>query len=188
MVPVTQLEVNDAVLKVKGMEYKLAWELAMDEKYGGDISCCIKRFKLYWAWRTVLSCQVVGVNAIGRIAVTDTSTANSLTTLQITVGEEIKPISEAITFGTYTLTQWLAAIAASVNSYQTVYKATSDATKIYITGNCKNAYYGNTLSYENVGEPVTATITDFAGGICKEGCLSDDTLCSLIGKINSACQ
>lgn len=58
MVPVSQIDINEAVMIAKNATYKLAYELTLEQRYGGNIDCCITKLKLLWMYEQALSCQV----------------------------------------------------------------------------------------------------------------------------------
>ena len=70
MAVVTQIEIDEATLIAKTATYKLAAELAVEQKYGGNIDCCIKKLKMLWILTRRISCMngsvltVEGVNCL----------------------------------------------------------------------------------------------------------------------------
>jgi hypothetical protein len=58
MVGPTQTEIDEAIMIAKNATYKLAYELALEQKYGGVIDCCVTKLKLLWMYERALSCQV----------------------------------------------------------------------------------------------------------------------------------
>ena len=60
MVAPTQAEIDEAVMIAKNATYKLAYELGLEQKYGGVIDCCVTKLKLLWMYEQALSCQVSG--------------------------------------------------------------------------------------------------------------------------------
>lgn len=57
MVAPTQAEIDNAVMIAKNATYKLAFELALESKYGGVIDCCVTKLKLLWMYEQALACQ-----------------------------------------------------------------------------------------------------------------------------------
>lgn len=53
----TQETIDVAVMTGKNATYKLAYELALGEKYGDDITCCVTKLKLIWLYTQALICQ-----------------------------------------------------------------------------------------------------------------------------------
>jgi len=55
-----QTDIDEAVLIGKSAAYHLAYELALEVKYGGKMGCCICNLKLLWIWTRHLSCITIG--------------------------------------------------------------------------------------------------------------------------------
>lgn len=81
---ITQTQIDDAVLLAKSASYRLAYELVLDVKYGGNIGCCMCNLKLLWLYTTDLSCikELADADAmLGTPAVTETT--NCLTQVKV---------------------------------------------------------------------------------------------------------
>jgi len=53
---ITQERIDEAVLLGKSSAYHLAYELALEVKFGGTMGCCICNLKLLWLWTNTLAC------------------------------------------------------------------------------------------------------------------------------------
>lgn len=180
---VTQIEINDAVLTVKGMQSSLAWELMKEEEYGGDTSCCMFRLGLLWLWRRALSCQVVEKKSTATILIQIGGAPHSAT-IQIFVNKI--SISGFVTGSTgSTATAWMQLLVTSINAYQTTYFASFDGTNIILNGGDGSELL---VTSSTTWPGVVITTTDFSGYVAANGCLSDAEIKSLIGKINVLCQ
>lgn len=54
---ITQAQIDDAILTAKGAGYKLAYELVLEENYGGKVDCCYNKLTLIWLWFDALACE-----------------------------------------------------------------------------------------------------------------------------------
>lgn len=54
---ITQDQIDDAILTGKGAGYKLAYELVLEENYGGKVECCYNKLNLIWMWVDALACE-----------------------------------------------------------------------------------------------------------------------------------
>ena len=180
----TQDIIDNAVLKIKTMQYKLNWELVKEEEYGGDISCCMTRLKLLWLWRRTLSCQQLAVPATGTIMLVE---VEPMADLWINVFVDEVSISGIISSTTISdQVAFMNYMVGIINTYQSVYKATYDHDNQWIVISAGNSNHTLTATYGNGAEPVT--ITNFVGGSIRKGCLSDDQIKDLIGDINVMCK
>lgn len=190
MVPITQLEIDTAVLKIKTMQYKLNWELVKEEQYGGDTSCCMTRLKLLWLWRRTLSCQKQKIKATGKISVNRIAYPGNTVTYQVLVnGVAISDnLSHHISGPSPgNVVAILTDIVNSINSYQSVYVAglVSNGSDSYIIliGRVTNL---DIISYNTTGIMIfdTVQMTNAVTG----GCLTDEKIKDLIGDINIMCK
>ena len=55
----TQDKIDEAVLIAKSATYRLAYEIALEVKYGGKMGCCICNLRLIKLWANVLSCITI---------------------------------------------------------------------------------------------------------------------------------
>lgn len=189
---VTQTEIDNAVILGKSAVAKLASELALERKYGGNIDCCLCTLGVLWGWVQVLSCQREVVEdseevlAIGYIKF-DTAVVQNV----INIFVDGVNISGDVTLGSTNVVTAMTAVANAINDHQDVYVAeyNSDAGLIILTGTCENEI----ISFTATGglSASRLTITQFFGGKCpysSEGnCLSVEDTKELIGKINSLC-
>ncbi len=53
---ITQTEIDQAVLNGKSAIYKLAFELSLEVRYGGNMGCCLCNLKLLWLYIDALKC------------------------------------------------------------------------------------------------------------------------------------
>ena len=180
----TQEIIDNAILKIKGMESSLAWELMKEEEYGGNISCCMFRLGLLWLWRRALSCQVVEVNAEGVIELSIAGVSHPSNVQVLVDGTSI---SGLCTLNSTSVSAWLNFIVGKINTYQSNYIATYDSVsgKVYIKGPTSAAFG---LQVTTTWPYLTFIVTNASSGVSKSGCLSDTETKSLIGKINGLCQ
>lgn len=54
-----QSEIDDAVLLGKSAAYHLAYEIALEVKYGGKMGCCICNLRLLRSWTNILACATI---------------------------------------------------------------------------------------------------------------------------------
>ncbi len=181
IIPPTQLQIDTAVLKVKGMFYRLCWELVKEEQYGGKIDCCREKAKLFYLWRRSLSCQVVEVLGVGTIQMTGINGPPTLRHLEVFVNG--RSISGPLATTSIVINTWMAVIRDAINAYQTTYVAFYNITTQVMTISGKidgtlTITYTNTLIME---------YSDVIGYVSPNGCLTDTEVFDLIGKINTAC-
>lgn len=182
MIPATQAEINNAVMIAKNATYKLAYELALEQKYGGVIDCCVTKLKLLWMYEQALACHLENVNATGTIEITVIPQGS---TIDILVSEVT--ISGVYTRTTADQTVEMIALTAQINAYQDDYVAVFDSTqgtfgKIVVTAlNCTSV----TMTATVVN--ATVSVTGLTG-VCANNCLTDEKAWSLIGKIKSICK
>ncbi len=74
-----QADIDEAVMIGKNGSYRLANELALELKYGGNIDCCLCKLKRLWLWTRTLSCM----KELSSVAPIVTDTTNCLTQAQI---------------------------------------------------------------------------------------------------------
>lgn len=179
----TQEIIDDAVLKVKGMQSKLAWELVKEEEFGGDISCCMTRLKLLWLWKNAIACKVLEVSSEATVKVI-WSGPSHITSIHVYVNGE--DISGLVTSSSTSATAWMQLITTSINAFQTTYKAIYDSTNAIITLYAKS---GKELlvTTHSTWPGLTFETTDFTGYVEASGCISDEQTKALIGKINTMC-
>jgi hypothetical protein len=187
MVAPTQAEIDEAVMIAKNATYKLAYELALEQKYGGVIDCCVTKLKLLWMYEKALACQKQYVYANGTIELLTITTA--LDTISIRAGST--SISGTMAFVTTNVTTEMTRLATAINTYQTDYVAYFDATlgskgKVSLTA---PTYAPATLTATVVGSvsPPTLTLTGLDGGEQALNCLTDEKAKKLIAKIKSMC-
>jgi len=181
MVAPTQAEIDEAVMIAKNATYKLAYELALEQKYGGVIDCCVTKLKLLWMYERALACHKEYLNASGTIELTLVENLDFI----------IIYVNEVNISGTYTFTNdseatQMALLAGVINAYQSDYVAYFDATlgsvgKITLTG--QDCTAGDiTISTGKA----TSVIVDLVG-VCTVNCLTDEKAKKLIAKIKSMC-
>ena len=134
MLPVTQAEIDEAVLIGKYATYTLAAEIALEAKYGGKTECCKKRLKLIHIFTTTLACVNTGI-ATYTVAALGTAGGGYI----LNLGDE------TVTFTAPVLNN--GAIQATVDelnaafedyTFEVVTIARQDVYGVKITGTCKN--------------------------------------------------
>jgi hypothetical protein len=176
----TQTELDNATMIAKYATSTLAYELALEEKYGGNVNCCVTKLKLLHLYTKAIMCQTEMVEAEGSIDI-----------LEIEEGDTISVLVAGATIsGTFTATNSTVALqmgllATQINAYQSVYEAYYDPAigKMTVTADdCEAA----TMTVSTTGGP-TITVASIAAGTCANNCLTDDSARALIGKIKSMC-
>lgn len=182
---VTQTEIDEATLLVKNMAYKLAYELALEKKYGGNPDCCFTNLKRLWMWARLLSCQTAITSSSAEIELSSVSVGDS-----INIYFDGEPISSTpMTSGTTNITNAMKGIAAYINANASGYSATYNGDKrsgvVDITGPCSNP----TLSITILSGSPGITSSGFTGGYCEnKSCLTNEKIKNLIAKIRSMCK
>ncbi len=149
----------------------------------GDISCCIRKLKLFWLWRKALSCQVVEVKSTGSVEIGTVGGPPSPRNVIIFVdGVEIGRVLSNSTSNT----AWMGQLAININAYQSVYVAIYDTVNQIVNITASDAL--NHIITETHTVNATITTVDITDGILRSGCLSDEKVFNLIGKINNACK
>lgn len=185
MVGPTQLEIDTAVMVAKNATYKLAYELALERKYGGNIDCCVTKLKLLWLYKRALSCQKEYINSQGALEIT--LSAASGTTVNVFINDI--SISGVFVPSSTNVGAEMVLLADAINNYQTDHLAYFDLS----LGNNGKITIVNDSCVEDVlevvitGEGTATTRTKIVGGVCASNCLTDEKAKKLIAKINSMC-
>ncbi len=193
--PQTQTQIDNAVLLGKSSVANLAYELALELKYGGNIDCCLCNLGVIWGWTNALLCQ----KAIGSSTVV-TAAVGTYTVGSSQVGQTINVYIDSVNIsGNFTITSGTPSttgseLATAINAYQSVYVATHGTPGpgplvVTITGGCFNG------AIVIVTTGTTSIVsTAMAGGVCsaevteEDNCLTDVQTKEVIGKINSTCK
>lgn len=184
MVAPTQAEIDEAVMIAKNATYKLAYELALEQKYGGVIDCCVTKLKLLWMYEKALACHKEYFNAEGYV---ELLTVGDGSAISLRAGAET--ISSTYTAGTTNVVTEMIGLTENIRAYGSDYDAVFDSTlgtsgKIVITAPTPASA---TLTATLAGSPVpTATLTSFVGS-ATINCISDEKAKKLIAKIKSMC-
>jgi len=192
MVGPTQLEIDTAVMVAKNATYKLAYELALERKYGGNIDCCVTKLKLLWLYKRALACQV---------EYTETTTLVDESTVSYTYRYDVKTqtsiyfngllVLAASEISFANLAAKLVTLSAALPTGVSVVSGTLTETTYQLvwTGTCSNGII--TMSTDNGRGVVVNTDYDLAGGVCSAStnpnCLTNEKAKKLIAKINSMC-
>ncbi len=182
MVAPTQAEIDEAVMIAKNATYKLAYELALEQKYGGVIDCCVTKLKLLWMYEKALACHREELNASGTVEISIIPVGTQITILVAGVA-----ISGVYTRTTADQATEMIGLTANINAFQTTYRAVFDSTqgtygKVVVTGvTCAD----KTMTATVVN--ATVYVTNLVGS-CTVNCLTDDKAKKLIAKIKSMCK
>lgn len=181
---VTQAEINEATIIAKNAAYKLAYELALEAKYGGKVQCCMTKLKLLWLWANILSCQTAIGESVATIEITTCTSGDALDIL--VDGETI--VDGPRNVATSDETTLMLGITAVINSMNSEYKATFDASIrkgiINLTGPCDNPV----LSVVMTGADPVVVYEGFSDGYCAaKSCLTEAKIKSLISKVRAMC-
>ena len=176
MLPVTQAEIDEAVLIGKYATYTLAAEIALEAKYGGKTECCKKRLKLIHIFTTTLAC----VNtALATYTAASLGTPGGVYILNL--GDETGTFTAPVLNN--------GAIQATVDelnaafedyTFEVVTIAGQDVYGVKITGTCKN------FKIESIDDKGNTTSTETTNGYCLD-CLDSETTRNLINKIKALC-
>ncbi len=182
MVAPTQAEIDEAVMIAKNATYKLAYELALEQKYGGVIDCCVTKLKLLWMYEKALACHREAVDATGTIEISVIPAGT-----EITILVDGEAISGVYTRTTSNQASEMILLTANINAFQEDYVAVFDSTqgtygKIVVTGpSCTSV--AMTATVVNA----TVYVTGLTGD-CTVNCISDEKAKKLIAKIKSMCK
>jgi hypothetical protein len=176
MLEVTQAEIDEAVIIGKYASYKLASELLMEEKYGGNTKCCYKRLKLVYAFTTALVCQK---NSLASYLLAQLGTPGGI--YIFTIGDE----SVTFTAPAFSSEGVLAAVellneAFENYTFEVESVAGQDVYGVRVTGTCTNFK----LQSEDDKGNVYAVMT--TNGNCML-CLDNEETRNLISKIKALC-
>ena len=185
MVGPTQAEINDAVMIAKNATYKLAYELSLEQRYGGNIDCCVTKLKLLWMYENALSCQVEANLASSTIEVVSITTGD-IVNIRVGTTSIINPYTEL----SGSEGEAMLGLTSAINTYQGRYVATYDST---VGASGRITLDSPVSTTESVVVSLTAvglitpvvTATDLE--VVNNNCLTNDKAKKLIAKIKSIC-
>lgn len=175
---VTQANIDEATMIAKNAMYKLAYELSIEAKHGGNIDCCIGKLKLLWLYRRAISCQ--------QIYSTSLATYKIITSLSgvydLLINGKTIINGTIITNGIHSPSVQMNSLVVLINFYNTDIVATYEDGLIKIVGPCTNPVLSHYISEGS------AEIVSFENGFCVgDNCLSDSKIEKLIIKIKKLC-
>lgn len=181
---ITQSDIDEATMIAKNGAYKLAYELSLEAKYGGNIDCCLNKLKLLWMWANTMACQYVAVESEGFFQLLVTTPGSEW---QLFAGDiAISPVGIVGVAGIPN--NVMEAAIDEINDYQSDYVATLDTSGsdyvIRLTGPCSNLK----LKIETNNIENRWVISGMSDGHCPDtNCLTDESIKKLIAKIKSTC-